>query len=148
MEDIMNAISSIIRTGTISSVNEVECKARVVFEDRDDIVSQDLYLLYRGTKRVKPYLIPEVGETALCLFLPNAIEEGYIIGSYYNDMEKPAENNKNIFSLTLPNGTKFKYDLSTNKLILEGLTSIDINAQEVNLNGNLKVSGDIFANNI
>lgn len=145
MKDI---ISSIIRIGTISSVNEAECKARVVFEDRDDIVSQELYLLPRGTKRVKSYSIPEVGETALCLFLPNALEEGYIIGSYYNDIEKPVENDKNIFSLTFLNGTKFKYDLSSNKLILEGLTSIDINAQEVNLNGNLKVLGDIFANNI
>lgn len=145
MEEI---ISSIIRIGTISSVNEAECKARVVFEDRDDIVSQELYLLPGGTKRVKFYSIPEVGETALCLFLPDALEEGYIIGSYYNDMEKPVENDKNVFSLTFPNGTKFKYDLSSNSLVLEGLTSLDINAQEVNLSGNLKVLGDIFANNI
>lgn len=141
-------MESFIKIGTISSINPKNCSATVVFEEQDNFVSQEIPYSQRHTKSVKFYSNPTVGENAICLFVPEGLEDGYIIGSFYNDVDMPDESDENIYSITFPNGAKIKYDLSSNSLIIESVNLVDIKAKEVKIEGNLSISGDISANNI
>ena len=78
-----------LRYGTVSSVNRKECSVRVLFEDHDDNVSPELRVLVRNTMNKKDYWLPDVGETVICLFMPNGEETGFVLGSVYSDADKP-----------------------------------------------------------
>lgn len=81
-----------LRTGTVSSVNKEKATVKVYFEDRDNSTSGDLRVVTKNTMRKKSYWMPEVDEQVLCLFDPRGQEEGYVIGSFYSDVDKsPAE---------------------------------------------------------
>ena len=82
-------VPQFIRTGKVTSVNPQNCTVRVTFEDRDESVSPDLQVVMKNTLNKKYYWMPEVDEIALCLFLPNGEETGYVIGTVYSDVDKP-----------------------------------------------------------
>lgn len=72
-----------MRYGRVSSVDLKRATAKVVFEDRDDVVSFDLQVLQKNTLNKKAYWMPEIDEIAVCLFLANGQESGIIIGTLY-----------------------------------------------------------------
>ena len=81
--------SESFRVGIVSSADPAKCTAKVYFEELDDSVSYDLKVLVRNTTGAKDFWIPNVGEAVVCLFLDNGIETGFILGSFYNDIDKP-----------------------------------------------------------
>lgn len=82
---IESLLKELIKVGRVSSLSEQS--ARVVFPDRDDVVSYDLPVLQHGAMRTQGHWMPEVGEQVLCLFLPNGIESGFVLGSFYSDTQ-------------------------------------------------------------
>lgn len=80
---------NLIRIGIVSSINKSKCTARVAFEDQENSISQELPILVRGTINPQDYWIPTPGEQVLCVFLPNGIEHGFVVGSFYSDLDKP-----------------------------------------------------------
>ena len=87
----INQIKNLIRIGTVSAVNGESCSARVVFEDKDNMVSAELPIITIGSKQTKAYWLPEVGTQVLCIFQPNAsgsgISKGFIIGAFYSTQD-------------------------------------------------------------
>ena len=79
----------VVRYGTITAVDRKKCMARVLFEDRDDTVSPWLPVMQKNTLHHKFYWMPDIEETAVCLFLSNGQENGLIIGTIYSDVDKP-----------------------------------------------------------
>ena len=77
-------IKSLIRVGSVSSVNPANGTARVAFEANDDNVTYELPVLTRGSKANKDYWIPDIDEQVVCLFLPNTsgrgVCQGFILG--------------------------------------------------------------------
>ena len=142
--DLTRIISDFIRVGTISSVNSKEATARVVFEDRDNIVSKEISLLFQRTLGTQDYAIPKVGEQVLCLLLPNGAEEGFILGSYYTNEITPPENGENKRLIKFEDGTLIQYD--EGEITINATKGVNIiSAKNINITGNLQVNGNINA---
>lgn len=132
----INKIKNLIRIGTISAVNGAACSARVVFDDKDDLVSAELPIITIGSSQTRAYWIPEVGTQVLCIFQPNAsgcgIGSGFIIGAFYSSVDKPVESDVAVRSITFADGSFIRYDNGNieinakGKLVLKGAT-IELN---------------------
>lgn len=161
MSSEINALMrQLIRIGIVSSVNPRNCTAKVLFEDQDEAVSYDLFVINQNTQNNQDYWLPDVNEAVLCLFLPIGIETGFILGSYYSEVDKPANTNPNVRSIGFKDGTVIQYNRETHKLIVDCVgdveiscknasisaqTKVSVTAPLVEINGNLKVSGTIEA---
>lgn len=164
MSSEINAlIRQLIRIGIVSSVNPRNCTAKVLFEDQDEAVSYDLFVINQNTQDNQDYWLPDVNEAVLCLFLPIGIETGFILGSYYSEVDKPANTNPDVRSIRFKDGTVIQYNRGTHKLIatcvgdveiscknasISAQTKVSVTAPLVEINGNLKVSGTIEAGGV
>lgn len=75
----MKSVEDIVKIGKVSSININERTARVVFEDKDDMVSGNLIVLINQPPGQKQWL-PVVGQMVACLFLATGDGDGFIIG--------------------------------------------------------------------
>lgn len=164
MSSEINALMrQLIRIGIVSSVNPRNCTAKVLFEDQDEAVSYDLFVINHNTQNNQDYWLPDVNEAVLCLFLPIGIETGFILGSYYSEVDKPANTNPDVRSIRFKDGTVIQYNRGTHKLIVDCVgdveiscknasisaqTKVSVTAPLVEINGNLKVSGTIEAGGV
>lgn len=78
-------VPDIVRVGVVSAIEGTH--ARVVFPDRDELVSAPFPVLQHGAKRTQGHWMPEVGEQVVCCLLPFGIEQGFILGSYYSEAQ-------------------------------------------------------------
>jgi len=152
--------SDCIRIGKVSSINPDRCTAQVTFEDRDDIVSGDLFITVPFTLKDKAYYMPSVGERVRVLFDPDAPSKGCILGSYYADTRTPPIADENKAYINFEDGTLIEYDKKQHTLTINvpesGETSINIvTASKINIDSsgdiNINSSGNIkvdAANNI
>lgn len=74
----MADIRNIMRIGIVSTANIDRREVRVTFPDKDNLVSDELPLLDHIP-------VPDVGDSVLCLFLPNGKSKGFCIGSFGGD---------------------------------------------------------------
>lgn len=164
MSSELNALMrQLIRIGIVSSVNPQNCTAKVLFEDQDEAVSYDLFVINHNTQDNQDYWLPDVNEAVLCLFLPIGIETGFIIGSYYSDVDKPANTNPNVRSVRFKDGTVIQYNRETHKLTVDCVgdieatckkasitaeTKVIVTAPQVEINGDLKVNGTVEASGV
>ena len=142
-EQMMGLLSQLIRVGRVTSLDEAAASARVEFKDRSGIVSHEMRVVVRNTKQNKDYWIPDLQEQVLCLFLPNGIEQGYIIGSFYSRVTQPpaADGNKRL--IEFDDGTVIEYDRQQHKL-----TAIVKGDVDLTVDGDVTaaVGGNITAN--
>lgn len=123
-----DAIRDLIRQGKVTEV--IGSKARVTFEDRDNVVSAPLSVLQLYTGENKSIHMPSIGDEVLCLFLPTGLEDGYIIGSVYTSGNNPpADNNATQYS----DGSSIS--VKDGVLNINMLTAINLIAPKINLNG-------------
>lgn len=78
-------MEDIIRIGFISSVNMEDGSAKITYQDRDKMVTEDFPFLAFGGE----YSIPEVNDMVLVVHLSNDISSGVIMGKYWNDKNMP-----------------------------------------------------------
>lgn len=126
----INQIKNLIRIGTVSAVNGESCSARVVFDDKDNMVSAELPIITIGSKQTKAYWLPEVGTQVLCIFQPNAsgsgISKGFVIGAFYSTADKPVESDAAVRGITFADGSFIRYESGNieinakGKLVLKG----------------------------
>lgn len=145
-------INDLIRTGTVSSINSEKASARVLFEDRDNLVTAELKILFKRTLGTQDYNMVKVGEQVTCLFLPNGVEEGFIIGSYYTDKITPPANDEKKRMIKFDDGSIVEYDdgeftiKATKNINVLAAQSVNIEApMGVNINGDVQVNGSINA---
>lgn len=133
-----------IRIGEVSSVDPAKCTARVVFDDEDGYVSDDLPIVQRNTQNTKDFWLPAVGEDVLCIFLPCGEEDGFIVGSFYADEITPPEGSAATKRLTeYPDGTVTEYDWESHEMVIKGDIKLKVTAPDIEFVGNLSVDGDI-----
>lgn len=148
-----------IRIGEVSSVDPKTCTARVVFDDEDGFISNDLPVIQRNTQSTKDYWLPAVGEDVICVFLPCGEEDGFILGSFYADEITPPVDSETKRYLEFPDGSTFEYDWEAHKLkaaigdtVIEatenavqvsGASKVKVTVPDIEFVGNLKVDGDI-----
>lgn len=139
---LLKLLKNLIKVGEVSSINPTKSTARVVF-GAQNVVSHDLVVLHRQTRNNKDYYMPDIGEQVVCVFLPTGNAEGFILGSVYNDEDKPPTNDPSKRVVVFKDGTKIEYDSSESTLTINAIGPISIMA-----NGDITVSGDVIADGI
>lgn len=133
-----NIVRNMIRIGRVSSVDPACMTARVVFNDKDNDVSYDLPVLAMCARSNKEYHLPDIDTQVVCLFLPNisskGLTTGFVIGSFYSDVDKPSENGAGIKSIRFADGSYVRYERG----------NIEVYATEnisIVADGNIKLKG-------
>lgn len=131
LQELNSRLSNLIRIGTVTSVKPEQQTARVVFDDRDETESYDLFVLVKNSKENKDDHMPDIDEEVLCLFLPIGIETGFIIGAYYNKDNAPPSNTVDKRVTQYKDGTTVSYDREQHNLDISipesGSLSITVN---------------------
>lgn len=79
----------IVRVGTVTNVYPSEGKVRVLYADRNE-TSVKLPLL------AQEYSMPKVGAAVVTLHMEGR-STGFVLGEYWSDVKKPAENREGAF---------------------------------------------------
>ncbi|WP_028551760.1 phage baseplate assembly protein V [Paenibacillus sp. UNC451MF] len=127
---------NLIRVGLVSSVNREAGTARVTFPDKTDQVTADLPVLVPTTQQAHYITFPQVGETAVCLFLGNGIQTGFILGALYTDQNPPPAVEPSAHGVWFPDGSHVYYDPTAGTLHLKA-------SSHVHIEGNLVVTGTV-----
>lgn len=125
----------VIMIGKVSAVYPEKATARVLFEDRDSDVSDELPILFTRAFGCEVYAMPEVGEEVMCIFLPNGIENGFIVGGYYNENNKAPTKDGAIKLIRFKDGNYVEYNESTKTMTLK--------ADKILLDGEVVATGTV-----
>ena len=122
-----------IKVGEISSIDPVNHTARVVFPEDDNCTTYDLPVLCRSSLKNHDYAMPDVGEDALCIFLPGGAESGFVLGSFYAGDVKPPAVDPDQRMIEFQDGTIIRYDRGEPHAldIIIGGTSVHIDRQSI-----------------
>ncbi|MFR3114517.1 MAG: phage baseplate assembly protein V [Dialister sp.] len=135
---LLSALRRIIRIGNVSSVNQESMSCRVVFPDMDGNVSAELPLLNNGSAHCKDYWLPVVDEQVVCLMLPNdggtGNNEGIVLGSFFNDVDKPVKTGTGIRRIDFGDGSYVEHNSNTGNLIIQATGTITIKGATVRIN--------------
>lgn len=82
MERAEKIARNVIKIGRVSSKNTSKGTVEVVFPDRDNAVSSPLPVL-------ESVSFPNVNDQVVCLFLGNALEDGFCLGGFYSSENLP-----------------------------------------------------------
>lgn len=93
---IEEALNNIVRVGTVVNRDPANYRCRVEFKDNDGLVSYWCQVLALRSYKDKYFWIPEIDEMVLCIFLPFGHEQGFIVGSIYNQKDNPPAKNKEL----------------------------------------------------
>lgn len=89
-DETQRLLEGLFFVGTVSTQNPSDGTVSVYREDKDK-VTENLFVLQRGSASTKDFWIPSVGDKVLCIQTPNfggkGVGEGYVLGSYYNDTD-------------------------------------------------------------
>lgn len=132
-------LKNLIRIGKISSVNAVKGTVRVVIEDQQDIVTDELPML------AFEYYMPEVGNLVLCAFLGNGISQGVCLGRYFSDQNPPPVTNPKIYSRDFGDGTSIQYNKTSKELSISAAGDLTISVEgnlTISVKGNITSSAD------
>ena len=101
MNDLETLLRQIIRVGVVSDIDDGDVTARVTFDDQDNVTSAKLSVIVKNTDKNADYWMPDIGEQVLCIFHPAGPQQGFILGSFYDETQKPPSNTVNNASLDL-----------------------------------------------
>lgn len=152
-------LRDLIKVGEVSSVDTAKGTARVVFDDEEGMVSNDLQVLQRNTIENQGLWLPDVGEDVVCLFVPNGEEDGFILGSFYSDEIEPPKDGATKRYVVFKDEAEFVYDWEAHELTskigdtkfkatqdsveIESADEIKVKAPAITFVGDLSVDGDV-----
>ncbi len=145
-------LRNLIRVGRVSSLNPARATARVAFGDKDDLVSYDLPVLMPNAGVNRDYALPDVDDQVVCLFLPNGIAQGFILGGFYSTADPPPAASADKRLVRFSDGGTVEYDRAASVLTVNTPGAVRITASggvtitgDTAINGNLQVSGSVNA---
>lgn len=141
-------LKNLIRIGRVTKYHPDPTKhlVRVLFEDKQDTESFWLPIIVMNTLQNKDYWMPDKGELVVCLFLPSGNAQGFILGSIYQDKDKPpisTDDRRNVRYTEFDDSTFIEYNRVTHTLTIDTQGSINIVAT-----GNVNITGDVRAGGI
>ncbi|MEC0269053.1 phage baseplate assembly protein V [Paenibacillus anseongense] len=129
-----------IRAGNVSSVNPQNGTVRVAFPDNSNLLSGELPVIISKSKWAKTAAMPSVGDPVLCLFLSNGIQNGFCLGSFYNDLETPPPESDSKRGVFFEDGSYAFYDRQTGSMHIKATNGLIIEGN-VTVNGTLTYGG-------
>jgi phage baseplate assembly protein V len=105
----------VYRVGVVSEIDVEKARARVHFEERDDVNSGWLSVIQPKTLKDKVYWMPDIGEHVVCL-LDEHDEDGALVGAIYSDVDVvPDGVSADVHTTVYVDGAKWKYDRSSSQ---------------------------------
>jgi len=128
IEALESKFSQMLRVCTVVSVQDDKATVRVKLPDCGNMVSSPLPVVVRKVQDDHDYWLPDVGEQVLCAFLPIGLEQGFVLGAFYQNVDKPPVASREKWHKKFKDGTYLEYDRSVHKLTGSVQGSIDITA--------------------
>lgn len=126
---------SLIRYGKVSAVYPERATARVVYDDKENLVSAEMPILQPACLQSRFYSLPKVGDNVVTLSYPNGEDgAGVIIGSFYSEVNKPPTTDGNKIMLNISDKLIIEFDESTSELKIDCKGRIKINGKRVEIN--------------
>lgn len=149
--------TAMIKIGIIEEIDVQRAKAKVKFEDLDNLNSDWLPVVFLKTLKDQFYAMPDIGEHVICLLDEN-FETGAILGAIYDSKNLPKVPSEDIDYIQYGNGTEIKVDHSSGdieiktpgnvvvksdqKVTIEA-NSVLVDAPQVRMTGHLAVANGI-----
>lgn len=121
--------NSLIRIGSVSSIDYENGRVKVLFKDKDNTVSDFLPMLS------SEYFMPKINDLVVCLFI-NGTQKGFCLGKYFSKSNIPVESGNGVYYKDLFGEGFIKYDK-----VSKALT---INVQDIIIIGDLAITGDLY----
>ena len=136
--DAGESARELVRVGLVSSTNPEKNTVRVVFEDKENLVSSDLRILHLGGAGNKFFWMPDVNDEVVCLFPTNDenYTDGFVIGCLFNEKQKPNAKSQDVTRLDFKDGTSLEYDRKSHAMKINCKGSLEITcAKNITLKG-------------
>lgn len=101
---------SVLRMGYVSDFDAARKYARVMFPDKDQLVSGWLQLVVPNTLENKDEVNLDVGERVACLMMGNGIEHGVVLGAVWDDKNTPPVGDPDIRTTAFKDGATVTVD--------------------------------------
>ncbi len=131
-----NELNATLRFGHVTEYDEARHMARVNFPDMG-MVSHWLPVIVPNTLKNHDEFYLDSGEHVACLMQGQGTETGVILGSFYDDKNKPPVADKNIRSVIFSDGSRVSYDRASHIMTLESSGQVRVSAQRIILEGGL-----------
>ncbi|MGR5240220.1 phage baseplate assembly protein V [Photobacterium damselae] len=117
---ITSRINKMICVAEVSEVNANSHQVKVSLKGFDGLVTVWLPVLSMRAKGVNAVHNLEIGEQVVCLFPPiGDMAKGFVIGACYNQQDKPAFTDPDIFGMKFNDGTVIKYNQKSSELLVQ-----------------------------
>ena len=125
--------------GYISSYDAKRHMARVMFPDKDNLVSDWLPVIVTNSLLNKDEAPLDINEHVAVIMGDN-MQSGVIIGAIYDDQNKPLNADKDTRITTFDDGTKIEYNRSQKTMRINAVGGVEINAaKEIKITSALNV---------
>ena len=126
---------NLIRYGKVSAVYPERATARVVYDDKQNMVSAELPVLQAASYQSRFYSLPKVGDNVVTLSYPNGEDgAGVIIGSFYSEVNQPPTTDGNKLMLNISDKLVIEFDESKSELEITCAGNIKIKGRRIYLN--------------
>lgn len=123
------------RVGYVSAYDAKRHMARVMFPDKDNVVSDWLPVIVPNTKKNKDEYHLDIDEHVFCCMMGNGLEMGVVMGSIYDDTNKPPVGDGDIRVTTFADGIKISVDRKKNLVtIYNPVGNVDVDGKMIYLN--------------
>lgn len=129
----------LIKVGIVSSIFPERGTVKVIFVDKENRISQELPMMSFE------YDMPKVKDQVLCVFLPNGLDAGFCLGSFYSKPDPVPINDADVHWKVLGEDSYFNINKKTGNANLK-LSSLVIDG-DVTINGDLKINGSVAISN-
>lgn len=126
-------VNQMIRVCTVSSVQDGAGTVRVKLPDLGNMVSEPLPVVVRKTQDDKDFWLPDVGEQVVCVFLPIGLEQGFVLGSFYQKVDKVPVSSRDKWHKRFKDGAVLEYDRASHILTATVPGEIDATAPLVKI---------------
>lgn len=124
-------VNELIRHGIVVKRDEKNMRVCVNFSDTvtKPLITNWLPVLLPRASGDCYYDLPDIGDKVLCLFLPNGIDTGFVLGSFYGENKSPITNG-DIYFHKFKDGTYLEYNRKEHKLIASCVGDVELSAQK------------------
>ena len=116
--------------GIIQEIDSKAMKARVLFPDREGLVSPWMPLVVAWAQLNRAYRMPDMGEQVAC-FMDDNMESGCIVGSIYGGSETPPEESGDVTAVHFGDGTIVRHDRAAKTLAVFCSGTVSIAAEQL-----------------
>lgn len=133
--NIKKLLEKLIFYGTVCALTPKDGTVRVCREDKGNKVTNDMFVLQRGSSESKDFWMPAVGDQVLCIQMPNfsgaGVGDGFVLGTFFSSTDAPpggADANTRVIdtpgNLKINIGGALQINASSGDVVVNGISLV------------------------